>query len=147
MLYLCTRSGAIIWLEAHVRVFIEQFIAERGIEYGLQIVTRKFLNPPDCLYLKKSCKFLQSYEKLREEQNKLICFFFRDRVVSLTKAKKFAIFDGKDTKKTREMQSNFRKVRIRFCYTFLRNLIAILHAIRRSFPYHFNQVEVHVSCF
>ena len=41
----------------------KQFIAERGIEYGLQIVTRFFLNSPDSLYLKKSCKFLQSYEK------------------------------------------------------------------------------------
>ena len=74
MLYLCTRSGAIIWLVAHLRVFIEQFIAERGIEYGLQFVTRFFLNSPDCLYLKKSCKFLQSYEKTREEQNKLFVF-------------------------------------------------------------------------
>jgi len=50
-------------LVTHLQVFIEQFIAERGIEYGLQIVTWKFLNPPDCLYLKKSCKFLQSYKK------------------------------------------------------------------------------------
>jgi hypothetical protein len=59
-------------LVAHLRVFfdkrsgkaerIEQFIAEHGIEYGLQFVTRFFLNFPDCLYLKKSCKFLQSYE-------------------------------------------------------------------------------------
>ena len=60
-------------LVAHCRVFfdkrsgkaerIEQFIAERGIEYGLQIVTQFFLNSPDCLYLKKSSKFLQSYKK------------------------------------------------------------------------------------
>lgn len=50
-------------LVAHLRVFIEQFIAERGIEYGLQFVTQFFLNSPDCLYLKKSCNFLQRYEK------------------------------------------------------------------------------------
>jgi len=75
MLYLCTRSGAIIWLVAHLRVFIEQFIAERGIEYGLQIVTRKFLNPPDCLYLKKSCKFLQSYKKFLKLERFLTNFF------------------------------------------------------------------------
>ena len=47
-----------------------QFIVERWIEYGLQFVTLKILNPPDFLYLKKSCKFLQSYEKTRAEQNK-----------------------------------------------------------------------------
>ena len=41
----------------------KQFIAECGIEYGLQIVTSFFLNSPDCLYIKKSCKFLQSYRK------------------------------------------------------------------------------------
>ena len=54
---------------------IEQFIVERGIEYGLQFVTQKFLNPPDCLYLKKSCKFLQSYEKMRGMQKKCLLFF------------------------------------------------------------------------
>ena len=52
-----------------------QFIAERGIEYGFQIVTRFFLNSPDCLYLKKSCKFLQSYEKTREMQKENLFFF------------------------------------------------------------------------
>jgi len=62
-------------LVTHLQVFIEQFIAERGIEYGLQIVTWKFLNPPDCLYLKKSCKFLQSYEKTSEMQKKSSLFF------------------------------------------------------------------------
>ena len=40
-----------------------QFIAECGIEYGLQFVTQFFLNSPDCLYTKKSWEFLQSYEK------------------------------------------------------------------------------------
>ena len=55
-------------LVTHLRVFIEQFIAERGIEYGLQFVTQFFLNSPDCLYLKKSYEFLQSYEKKRELQ-------------------------------------------------------------------------------
>jgi hypothetical protein len=44
-----------------------QFIAECGIEYGLQIVIQFFFNPPDCLYLKKSIKFLQSYEKSSKE--------------------------------------------------------------------------------
>ena len=51
-------------LVAHLWVFfdkrsgkaerIEQFIAERGIEYGCQFVTQFFLNSPDCLYTKKS---------------------------------------------------------------------------------------------
>ena len=41
----------------------KQFIAERGIENGLQSVTQKILKSPDCLYLKKSCKFVQSYKK------------------------------------------------------------------------------------
>ena len=44
----------------------KQFIAERGIEYGLQFVTPFFLNSLNCLYLKKSCKFLQSYEKTHQ---------------------------------------------------------------------------------
>ena len=71
--YLCTRQRVIKRLVAQRRVFfdkrsgkaerIEQFIAERGIEYGLQFVTQFFLNSPDCLYLKKSSEFLQSYEK------------------------------------------------------------------------------------
>lgn len=51
------------------------FIAERGIEYSLLIVTPFFLNPPDSLYLKKSCKFLQSYEKTRAKQKKTTIFF------------------------------------------------------------------------
>lgn len=62
-------------LVTHLRVFIEQFIAERGIEYGLQFVTLFFLNSPDCLYLKKSCEFLQSYEKTSAEQKKCISFY------------------------------------------------------------------------
>ena len=37
--------------------------AERGIEYGLLSVTLKILNPLHRLYIKKSCEFLQSYEK------------------------------------------------------------------------------------
>ena len=41
----------------------KQFIAECGIEYGCQFVTPFSLNPPDCLYTKKSREFLQSYEK------------------------------------------------------------------------------------
>ena len=41
-----------------------------------QFVTQFFLNLPDCLYTKKFCDFLQSYEKTREEQNKLVCFFW-----------------------------------------------------------------------
>jgi hypothetical protein len=52
-----------------------QFIAECEIEYGCQFVTRFFLNFPDCLYLKKSCKFLQSYEKTREMQKESMLFF------------------------------------------------------------------------
>ena len=39
------------------------FIAECGIEYGCQIVTLFFLNPPDCLYTKKSWEIFQCYEK------------------------------------------------------------------------------------
>jgi len=52
-----------------------QFIAECGIEYGLQFVTQFFFNPPDCLFLKKSIKFLQSYEKTRAKQKKTTIFF------------------------------------------------------------------------
>ena len=57
-------------LVAHLRVFIEQFIAERGIEYGLQFVTLFFLNSPDCLYIKKDCEFLQSYAKTMKSPKK-----------------------------------------------------------------------------
>jgi len=52
-----------------------QFQAECRIEYGLQIVTPFFLNPSDCLYIKKSCKFLQRYEKTREMQKEKYIFF------------------------------------------------------------------------
>ena len=45
----------------------KQFIAERGIEYGLQFVTPFLINYTNCLYTKKSSKFLQSYEKTREK--------------------------------------------------------------------------------
>ena len=64
LLYLCIRKWDLKRLVAHLQVFIEQFIAERGIEYGLQFVTQFFLNSPDCLYLKKSYEFLQSYDKI-----------------------------------------------------------------------------------
>ena len=97
-----TRSWVMKRLVTHLRVFfdkrsgrstfgrlqgkkaerIEQFIAERGIEYGLQFVTQFFLNFPDCLYTKKSWEFLQSYEKTRAKQ-KNFSFFCRDRGVSL----------------------------------------------------------------
>jgi hypothetical protein len=70
---------------------IEQFVAERGIEYGLQFVTRFFLNSPDCLYLKKSCKFLQSYKKSRAKQ--------RNSFLFLPRRSKFANFIGRVTKK------------------------------------------------
>jgi hypothetical protein len=66
---------------------IEQFIAEHGIEYGLQFVTRFFLNFPDCLYLKKSCKFLQSYEKTREMQKESLLFFSFPSASNFGKAK------------------------------------------------------------
>ena len=69
----------------------KQFIAERGIEYGFQFVTPKILNSPDSLYLKKSCKFLQSYEKSSTEQK--ILFFFMPR------RSNFANFIGNVTKK------------------------------------------------
>ena len=39
--------------------------------------TQKILNLPNCLYTKRSCRFLQSYEKTRAEQNKLVCFLCR----------------------------------------------------------------------
>ena len=69
----------------------KQFIAERGIEYGLHIVTPNFLNPPHCLYLKKSCKFLQSYEKTSEMHKEKFFFF------SFPSAKDFG--EAKVTKK------------------------------------------------
>ena len=55
----------------------KQFIAECGIEYGYQIVTQFFLNPPDCLYTKKSCEFLQSYGKSSAKQRNLFLFLPR----------------------------------------------------------------------
>jgi hypothetical protein len=64
-----------------------QFIAECGIEYGCQIVTQFFLNLPDCLYLKKSWEFLQSYEKSREMQKKSALFFSFPRRSNFGKAK------------------------------------------------------------
>ena len=68
-----------------------QFVAERRIENGLQIVTPFFLNSPNCLYIKKSCNLLQSYAKSRAKQKKH--FFF------LPRRSKFAYFIGKVTKK------------------------------------------------
>ena len=46
-----------------------QFVAEHRIENGLQIVTLKILNLSNRLYIKKSCKFLQSYEKTSDKSN------------------------------------------------------------------------------
>ena len=63
-------------LVTHLRVFIEQFIAERGIEYGLQFVTRFFFNSSDCLYLKKSYEFLQSYKKSSAKQKEFVIFMY-----------------------------------------------------------------------
>ena len=62
-----------------------QFIAECRIENGLQFVTPFFLNSPNCLYTKKSCKFLQSYEKSRAKQKNL--FFFLPRRSNFGEAK------------------------------------------------------------
>ena len=69
--YFCTRwwviktaggtSSGVHWMH---------FIVECGIEYGFQFVTQIFINSPDCLYIKKSWEFLQSYKKTRCE-NKL----------------------------------------------------------------------------
>ncbi len=56
-----------------------QFIAECGIEYGLQFVTQFFLNSPDCLYIKKYCNFLQSYKKSRAIQNKFAFIFIAEQ--------------------------------------------------------------------
>jgi len=92
------------WLVSHLRVFfdkrsgkaerIEQFIVEHGIEYGLQFVTPFSFNPTNCLYTKKFCDFLQSYEKSSTKQRNLfLCF--RDRGVSLSKSKNFATFVAK----------------------------------------------------
>ncbi|MBR6320077.1 MAG: hypothetical protein IKR50_06545 [Prevotella sp.] len=79
---------------AHYRVFfdkrsgkaerIEQFIAERGIEYGYQIVTQFFLNSLNCLYTKKFCDFLQSYEKTRELQKEKQVFLFHADLVDVS---------------------------------------------------------------
>ena len=38
-----------------------------------------FLNPPDCLYTKKSCKFFQSHEKSRAKQRNFVSFLPRRR--------------------------------------------------------------------
>jgi len=53
-----------------------QIIAEQRIENGLLSVTQKILNLPYCLYIKKSCKFFQSYEKTRELQKEKQVFLF-----------------------------------------------------------------------
>ena len=55
----------------------KQFIAECGIEYGCQFVTQFFLNPPDCLYTKKSWEILQSYEKSSAKQRNSFLFLPR----------------------------------------------------------------------
>ena len=73
-------------------------------------VTQKFLNPLHRLYIKKSCKFLQSYEKSRAKQKNL--FFF------LPSRSKFAISDGKVMKKSqklrrKEVENLLRKQKIR----------------------------------
>ena len=51
-----------------------QIIAEQRIENGLLSVTQKILNLPYCLYIKKSCKFFQSYEKTFEMNVFLIVY-------------------------------------------------------------------------
>jgi hypothetical protein len=81
-----------------------QFIAECGIEYGLQFVTQFFLNPPDCLYTKKFCDFLQSYEKTREEQKKNAFLFcssecLDSKLVSLGSSKNLGFALGTHTRK------------------------------------------------
>ena len=58
-----------------------QFIAECGIEYGLQFVTQFFLNPPNGLYIKKDCDFFQSYEKTSEMQKENWFFFSNSQIV------------------------------------------------------------------
>jgi hypothetical protein len=68
-------------------------VEECGIEYGRQFVTQFFLNPPDCLYTKKFCDFLQSYEKTRAEQ--------RNSFLFLPRWSNFTMRDGKVTKKMR----------------------------------------------
>ena len=64
-----------------------QFVAERRIENGLQIVTPIFLNPPNCLYIKKDCKFFQSYEKSSGMQKKKSFFFSFPRRSNFGEAK------------------------------------------------------------
>ena len=71
-----------------------QFIAECGIEYGCQIVTQIFLNSPDCLYIKKFCKFFQSYEKTREKPN-----FFDYFLMDIPLRRKGCFFIVKDDEK------------------------------------------------
>ena len=64
-----------------------QFVAERRIENGLQFVTLIFLNPRNCLYIKKDCKFFQSYEKSSAKQNKFIYFFAETEYLRAKSAK------------------------------------------------------------
>ena len=51
-----------------------QIIAEQRIENGLLSVIQKILNLPYCLYIKKSCKFFQSYKKTFEMNVFLIVY-------------------------------------------------------------------------
>jgi len=50
-------------------------VEERGIEYGFLFVTSFFFNSLDCLYIKKDCEFLQSYEKTSEVPKENLFFF------------------------------------------------------------------------
>ena len=96
--YLCTRWWVINGCWLSVRCSLMHFIVECGIEYGCQFVTQFFLNPPDCLYTKKSWEILQSYEESRAKQKKL--FFF------LPRRSNFATFIAKLRKVGRNAKRN-----------------------------------------
>ena len=46
-----------------------------GRKNGLHLVTPIFLNPPNCLYIKKDSNFFQSYEK--SNNTKILCVFLK----------------------------------------------------------------------
>ena len=76
IMYLCTRWWVIKTAgDTSSGVHWVHFIAECGIEYGLQFVTQFFLNSPDCLYTKKSWEFFQSYEKKVRNTKRIHKFF------------------------------------------------------------------------
>ena len=70
---------------------LKQFVAVQRKEYDLYIITQFFLHLPNCLYIKKSCEFLQSYGNFCYNTN-FLQDFGRERMDFLQNF--FSFFDG-----------------------------------------------------